>query len=123
MQDVIIVVKGGCVQDVYVTDPEEIQVTLVDYDNLGFEENAEVTRGNYPVFKMDKDWSKKVLELVEDEEDIKGNKIKVWQPVMQCCTCENYFEKLTGDRCCPKCGSGNWVHGYIDEKGYYEDAR
>lgn len=122
MQDVIIVVRGGNVVDVYVSDPKQIDVTIIDYDNLEFEENAEIARGNYPVDRMDKNWFETVLELVQDEKTIDGKPVKVWQPVMQCCTCENYFEELTENKTCPKCGSGNWVHGYIDEKGYYEDA-
>lgn len=31
--------------------------------------------------------------------------------IKQCGSCENVFRK---GRECPKCGSGNWVYGYID---------
>ncbi len=36
---------------------------------------------------------------------------------IQCCSCEKVFteKKLTPDRECPHCLSGNWVFGYIDE--------
>ena len=122
MLDVIIVVEGGCIQSVYASDIEQIQVTLVDYDNLGFQENSEITRGNYPVEKMDQDWSKAVWELVQDIKTVDNKTIKVWQAILQCCACENYFDEPTEDYLCPICKSDNWVHGYIDEKGYYEDA-
>ena len=33
----------------------------------------------------------------------------------QCGSCEQVFYRLTEDRKCPHCGSGNWVFGYIAE--------
>jgi Zn finger protein HypA/HybF involved in hydrogenase expression len=34
----------------------------------------------------------------------------------QCCTCEIiFFKEDTVDKNCPRCGSGDWVIGYIDQ--------
>jgi len=35
----------------------------------------------------------------------------------QCGSCEQQFDELK-DGSCPKCSSGNWVRGCIDEKGF-----
>lgn len=34
--------------------------------------------------------------------------------IKQCCTCEETFVEYNGE-CCPHCGSGDFVYGYIDE--------
>ena len=34
----------------------------------------------------------------------------------QCGSCEHIFKNFKGkDRVCPRCFSGNWVYGYIDD--------
>jgi Zn finger protein HypA/HybF involved in hydrogenase expression len=33
----------------------------------------------------------------------------------QCGSCEQEFNKLAKGRICPKCKSGNWLFGCIDE--------
>jgi len=70
MNDVIIIVKGGLVQEVYATNTNDIAVTLVDLDNLESEEKLTISRGNYFAWNMGKsDW-KNIVKLVVDEKDL-----------------------------------------------------
>ena len=38
--------------------------------------------------------------------------------LLQCTSCENVFDEveLTDAQECPKCFSGNWVYGHIDDE-------
>ncbi len=46
---------------------------------------------------------KKVFEILSD--------IKL----KQCVSCEHVFRLLDDGMYCPRCKSGNWVYGYIDD--------
>ena len=35
--------------------------------------------------------------------------------MIQCGSCEQVSKKADKNNYCPKCGSDNWVYGYIDE--------
>lgn len=75
MDDVIIVVQGGLVRDILVTNKENIAVTLVDLDDLENEEKLTISRNNYPTWYTKANWKdvvgdvvdKKDLILIEDE--------------------------------------------------------
>jgi rubrerythrin len=41
--------------------------------------------------------------------------IETTENKMQCCSCEKVFKHTDADNCCPYCGSGNWVFGFIDD--------
>jgi hypothetical protein len=59
--------------------------------------------------------SEAVFFHVTDKSTQETVEIDLLEYEKQCCTCESFFYEPTENNECPKCGSGNWVEGCIDE--------
>jgi hypothetical protein len=65
---IIVVVEGGLVQDVFASNPDDVDVIVIDYDNLESDQN-EWTPQVFPVgsFEQFHPHDPRVIDLLESE--------------------------------------------------------
>lgn len=82
---------------------------VVDEDAT-YEEVIEAARPRF-IPKITDELFENIEEVFDDKECPYDAK---FDDAYQCGSCEQSFDELE-DGSCPHCGSGNWVHGCIDE--------